>query len=114
MPGKRKYNEPFAKFALKTININNSEDHPLNFLVDQETGKFLARKEDATEPSVQVGHGTSRHSGVKELLSLEDASFNQWSNQCGETQKFIFEKSSVLIGDVPVELRTAQMWENLG
>lgn len=110
---KRAHNRAFAREMLRKI--LDEPTHLLGFLVDRDAGTWLGRSHlDEEVPSMQVGHGTSLHSGAEERLYLEDALFNQLSNWLGETKGVIFEKSGVLIGGVPVELRTAIMWENLG
>lgn len=63
---------------------------------------------------MQAGHHMSFHSGAPEHLALEDAWFNQLSSNKGETQGAIFEKPAIDIGGIPVETRTAEMWEHLG
>jgi hypothetical protein len=88
--------------------------HPLIFLVDLSTRNWKARQLYTLDPTVQAGHLTSRHSGEPERLALEDSMFNQMSSHVGESKGAIFFKSAVLIGNVPVELRTARMWERLG
>jgi hypothetical protein len=51
---------------------------------------------------------------MQESFALEDALFNQISSHVGESKGHIFIKPAVLIGNVPVEARTAAMWEQLG
>jgi RHS repeat-associated protein len=102
----------FMNSALKIIKQN--PHHPLRFLVDPDTGKWIARSHLSQEPAVQAGHLVSRHSGAAQRFALEDAFFNQVSNWKGETQGAIFTKSAVDIQGVAVELRTAQMWKRLG
>jgi RHS repeat-associated protein len=108
----RRFNQRFARAQLRTI--LSSSEHPLSFLVSRATQSWLGRSVWSTEPAVHVGHATSFHSGAEERLYLEDPFFNNLSNWLGESLGVIFEKSGVLIGDVPVELRTANLWENLG
>jgi hypothetical protein len=57
---------------------------------------------------------TSFHSGADERFGLEDSFFNQLTNWKGESQGAILHESAVLIGGLPVELRTGQMWEDVG
>lgn len=104
--------EAFMNKSLRTI--TNDPSHPLRFLVDPTTGKWRARLDSSDLPSVQAGHRISRHSGAPERFSLEDATFNQVSNWRGETQGAIFVKEAVDIGGVPVERRTAEMWDRMG
>lgn len=87
-------------------------EHPLRFLVDDDG--WLSRRADADDPTVQAGHLVSRHSGAEERFALEDSSYNQVSSNRGETQGYIFVKDAVEIGGVPVERRTAEMWERTG
>ena len=65
---------------------------------------------------MQAGHLVSFHSGAPEALALEDSFFNQASNWKGERFGAVFEKAAVDIGNppVPVEVRTAQMFEAVG
>lgn len=106
----------FMRHALVTIlaGYPPGKTHPLIFLVDLATRSWKARKLYTPEPTVQAGHLTSRHSGEPERLALEDSMFNQMSSHVGESKGAIFFKSAVLIGNVPVELRTTRMWERLG
>jgi hypothetical protein len=110
--GDRKYNQRFSRICINRI--LSTPTHPLRFLVDKKTRRWLATRHGKEEPSVQIGHLESLHSGAHERLCLEDADFNQMSNWRGERQGAIFSKSCVLIGGVHVELRTASMWESLG
>jgi hypothetical protein len=102
------------KFMRAQLKVVSQKGHPLNFLVDPATKSWKARTHLSQRPTVQAGHLTSRHSGAVERFALEDSYFNQVSNWLGEMQGAIFEKSAISIGGVPVELRTAQMWERLG
>ncbi|MCP4570769.1 MAG: hypothetical protein GY838_00295 [bacterium] len=61
-----------------------------------------------------MGHAESLHAGGPERLFLEDADFNQMSNWCGERQGAVFRKPCVSIGGIPVDSRTARMWESIG
>jgi hypothetical protein len=90
--------------------IKADKDHPLRFLIDEKTGTWKSRTHLSTEPTVQAGHLTSRHSGAPERFALEDSWFNQVSSNRGETQGAIFMKSAVEIKGCVVELRTALMW----
>jgi hypothetical protein len=93
--------------------IAQTEDHPLRKLLD-DNGQWRSRSHLSEEFTVQAGHLVSRHSGLEERFALEDSFYNQVSNWRGESQGYIFVKSAVLIGDIPVELRTAQMWARTG
>ncbi len=109
---KRIHNPRFALEMLRRILA--VANHPLNFLVDRPAGKWRARRVHGQDaPSFQVGHAQSLHGGAAERLFIEDADFNQLSNWTGESKGVIFEKTGVLIGQVHVELRTAQQWERL-
>jgi hypothetical protein len=94
--------------------IQADPKHPLRFLVDSRTGKWIARSHLSDDVAVQAGHLTSRHSGAAGRFALEDAFFNQVSNWRGETQGAIFIKTAVNIGRVPVEARTVALWQRLG
>ena len=111
----RKYNAKFMREQLKKIH----KDHELYFLIDPKTGTWKGRKHGMEVPAVQVGHGDTLSklpSGAPERIYIEDADFNQYSNWFGETKSkgAIFKKTGVDIGGVPVERRTALMWERLG
>ena len=108
----RKYNQHFSQLCI--TQILSVQNHPLAFLVDPNTRWWRATRHGLREPSVQIGHLESYHSGAHERLCLEDADFNQMSNWKGERHGAIFKKSCVLIGGVHVEYRTASMWESLG
>jgi hypothetical protein len=101
----------FMEYARRTI--LGAKHHPLAFLLDSD-GNWCSRTHLSEEPTVQAGHGTSFHSGAPEALALEDSFFNQVSNWKGERHGVVFEKPMVEIGELPVELRTAEMWESLG
>ncbi|WP_457061754.1 polymorphic toxin type 5 domain-containing protein [Kribbella sp. CWNU-51] len=118
----RKWNRPFRRYALRTI-LEQEGRHPLDFLLteadpvgdpDGRNRKFRSWEMYTHEPTVQVGHLTSLHSGAPEFLALEDSTFNQWSNHVGETQEAVFAKTAVLIGGIPVEYRTAKLWQRAG
>lgn len=105
-------NAGFMRDGLRTILAE--PDHPLGFLVDRGSGKWLGRSHLDDLPAVQAGHLTSRHSGAPESLAIEDADFNQRASWRGERQGAIFQKVAVEIGGVPVERATAGLWERLG
>lgn len=94
--------------------IADDPSHPLRFLIDPKTGAWRGRSHLSEEPGVQAGHMVSRHSGAPETFAVEDAFFNQVSNWRGETQGAVFEKPAVEVGGIPVEGRTASMWQRLG
>jgi RHS repeat-associated protein len=102
----------FMDRALRTI--LKDPKHPLRFLVNPKTNNWWARSHLSEEPTVQAGHLTSRHSGAAERYGVEDAAFNQWSSNKGETQGAVFQKSAVDVDGVPVEARTAQQWQRMG
>jgi RHS repeat-associated protein len=103
--------QAFMREQLKII--LQEPNHPLRFLINPNTKTWLARSHLSELPAVQAGHLTSRHSGALERFALEDAFFNQLSNWKGEMQGAIFMKTAVNIGGVPVEARTAQLWQSL-
>lgn len=105
--------QAFMRFALQRI-LAGELRHPLAFLVDWETRCWCARTAASPYPTVQAGHLASRHSGLPERFALEDSWFNQVSSNVGETQGAIFLKAALEIGGVPVETRTAGMWERIG
>lgn len=94
--------------------ILRDKQHPLNFLVDRKRRIWKSRSHLSTRPTVQAGHGTSKRGGLPEELGLEDSWFNQVSNHRGETQGAVFSKVFIDIKGVPVEMRTAKMWESIG
>ena len=97
----RRFNSRMENEQLEII--NSDPNHILKGLVNPETGNFYSRRHGADVPAIQVGHGTSLHSGAPERLFLE-----------GERQGAIFHKVGVLIGQVHIEMRTARSLENLG
>ncbi|MBO0792043.1 MAG: RHS repeat-associated core domain-containing protein, partial [Ktedonobacteraceae bacterium] len=107
----------FMASALKTIlNGCNGKPHPLAELVDAKTRDWKGRSHlDEDVPTNQAGHDVSKHSGLPSGLSLEDSFFNQLTNWTGEKRsvKAIFEKPSIDICGVRVELRTAQMYARI-
>ena len=114
MPDRRKrvHNQRFSHMCLARILA--TPGHLLSFLVDEQKGKWRGTRHGSETPAIQIGHAESLHAGGAEGLFLEDADFNQMSNWKGERQGAIFQKSGVLIGGIPVERRTAQMWEAVG
>src|SRR5215217_1141952 len=101
----------FMSEALKAL---KASDHPLHWLIKKDTGSWLSRKKYSFDPTVQAGHLVSRHSGLEERFALEDSTYNQWSSNVGESQGAIFIKDAVDIGGIPVERRTAELWESAG
>ena len=116
MPSNKRIHNP--RFAAEMLHrILAVQSHPLNFMVDRSEGqgKWKARRVHGhNAPSFQVGHAESLHGGAAERLFVEDADFNQLSNWTGECKGVIFQKTGVVIGNVHVELRTAQTWERMG
>jgi hypothetical protein len=105
-------NGVFMKEALAEI---KDKEHPLHgLLYDSKKEDWTSRADDADEPTVQAGHLVSRHAGLREYFALEDSSLNQLSGQKGETQGAIFVKTAIDIGGIPVERRTAELWEKQG
>ena len=91
------------------------KDHPLkDLLYDSKKENWTSRADDADEPTVQAGHLVSRHADLREYFALEDSSLNQLSGKRGETQGHIFVKTAIDIGGIPVERRTAELWEKQG
>jgi Bacterial toxin 5 len=111
----KRLRDAFMQHALRTILAGiGGQPHPLAFLIHPASRKWHSRHMYAQEPTVQAGHLTSRHSGQAERFALEDSTWNQWSSNKGESQGAIFFKAAVLIGNVPVEHRTAMTWESTG
>ena len=112
----RPNNQKFMKQALKKILAD--PDHPLKKLVDYDKKNWRSREKYSHAPTVQAGHQVSLHGlaqlGLSEQLSLEDSTFNQWSSNIGETQGCIYFKPAIDIGGIPVERRTAEMWQETG
>jgi RHS repeat-associated protein len=108
----RRLQSRFMRQALRRILADKS--HPLRFLVDPVKERWLARSHLSELPTVQAGHLVSFHSGAAEALALEDAFFNQVSNWKGERLGAVFKKVAVEIGGIPVEVRTAKIWESIG
>jgi len=109
----RVYNTMFRKFALREI-TQAEGGHLLDFLIDPTTGEFYLGNLHTPDPVWEAGHAVSLHSGAPELLLIEDSMFNQLSSHVGESRGHIFQKSGVVIGGLPVELRSALMYESLG
>ena len=103
-------NRLFMDEALAVIAAD--DEHPLRKLLNEEGTDWLSRRADADVPAVNAGHMLSRQALREERFALEDSTYNQLSNHRGETQGYIFEKREALdLGGVPVERRTAEMWE---
>ena len=98
--------------ALKTILAD--AEHPLGFLVNRRTGKWVARTH--LHPlGVQGGHKVTRWTGATEYIGVEDAFFNQLTNWRGETgRRAWWDKEFIDIKGVPVELETARMHARTG
>ena len=109
--GRGKHNRQFMNRARGTIAAD--PEHPLRFLLDGRD-EWLSREKYSGVPTVQAGHMISKHSQLPERLALEDSTFNQWSSNRGESQGAIFWKPAVDIGGVPVDRRTAMLWEAAG
>jgi hypothetical protein len=101
-------------FMSEALGPLRGTDHPLHWLIKKDTGSWWSRKKYSFDPSVQAGHLVSRHSGLEERFALEDSTYNQWSSNVGESQGAIFVKDAVDIGGIPVERRTAELWERSG
>lgn len=117
--------EAFMRWALAAILAKPG--HPLLFLIDPVAkdwhSRLGSRHKDAFRnehfPTVQAGHLVSFHGlddAAHERLALQDADFNQEQNYTVETRgrRGIVISTAIEIGGVPVELRTARMWENVG
>lgn len=105
-----KYNRyKFMKDMLKLI--LDDENHRLSNLVDRKKKKWKSRDMHSEVESVQAGHLTSFHSGQPEFLAIEDALFNQADSNVGESRGHVFVKTAVDIDGIPVEYRTAQLYE---
>jgi hypothetical protein len=108
-------NRVFMAEALAAIKEGTQgKKHVLHKLYDHDTDDWNSRAPDAEKSTVQAGHLVSRYAGLREHLALEDSSFNQISNEVGETQNAIFIKTALNIDGIPVERRTAQLWESQG
>jgi hypothetical protein len=83
--------------------------------VNPQTKNWWGRSHlDPDSPSVQAGHKVSRHSGEPEHFALEDAFYNQRANWRGERLGVVECRECISIGGVPVEKRTAELWEAQG
>ncbi len=105
--------QAFMASALTTILAGcNGKPHPLASLVDAKTRDWEGRSHLNEEPTVQAGHDVSAHSGLPANLAIEDSFFNQLTNWTGEKSsvRAVFEKPSIDICGVRVELRTAYMY----
>lgn len=114
----------FMRWAL--ARILGTPGHLLAFLVDPVTKEFHSQfgtrhkraLKNEDYPAVQAGHLVSFHGlddAADERLALQDADFNQEQNYTAERPgiRAVVFSQAVEIGGVPVEGRTAQMWENL-
>jgi hypothetical protein len=115
-PREREYSRGYLErqFMSEAFKALNTSEHPLHWLIKKDTGSWWSRKKYSFDPTVQAGHLVSRHSGLEERFALEDSTFNQWSSNRGESQGAIFIKDAVDIGGIPVERRTAELWERAG
>jgi hypothetical protein len=111
----------FLETMLALINEETKKDdrYPLKFLVNPDTEHWRSTQKYSHDPSVNAGHVVSRHSEMEERFAIEDAMYNQWSADKGEsgrnaTDRATFFKEAILIGGVPVERRTAMEWESAG
>ncbi|MBL6078688.1 hypothetical protein JMJ56_11775 [Belnapia sp. T18] len=111
--------EAFMRWALAVILAKPG--HPLEFLVDPVTEDWHPRLKDAFRnehlPAVQAGHLVSFQrlgDTAQERLALQDADFNQERNYTVETHGRRGIVVSIGIGGVPVKMRAARMWENVG
>lgn len=98
--------------------IKQAADHPLSFLIDPSSGGWWSASRYAETVTVNAGHLRSQKVATvgTNHLALEDASFNLTFDQPTEHRSVegYFEKTAILIDDVPVDLRTAQMWSSTG
>jgi hypothetical protein len=108
-------NRVFMNWALKEIKTQMADhpdgSHPLRKLLDESGAHWQARVVYTPHVSVQAGHLTSGHSKAQEFFAIEDSLYNKLSNDLGESKGRIFLKEAVDIGGIPVERRTAEMWE---
>lgn len=104
--------------------IKSQEDHPLDFLLDQD-GSLRSRRRKMDEmpeaPAGDAGHMKSKKAlddTEPDRLAVEDPDFNAMANETVESKTTFsyVEKGedAVLIGGVPVDKRTAETWERLG
>jgi len=89
------------------------KDHPLAQLLDPKTGQFKGRSITSPVVSVHAGHTISRFSGAAPYFALEDPVLNAFWN-IGESVGAVFLKPAVVIGGIPVEYKTAWLWEQAG
>jgi hypothetical protein len=93
--------------------IAAQKGHPLKKLLDPTTGGFKGRSVRSPLVSVHAGHTISRFSGAAPYFALEDPALNAFWN-VGESVGAVFMKPAVVIGGVPVEYKTAWLWEQAG
>lgn len=131
-PRRRISPHTFLQAALQRI---SNPQHPLHFLVVprrlpggrliydwRKTTRRTARgriqigRYEGHEhgPVVQVGHQGAFAAGVPERLMLEDADLNQLSGRTIESRGAFSFKDAVIIGGIPVDVASAQLWERLG
>lgn len=105
----------FMDRSLQTILAN--PNHPLSFLVNRQSGSWIARSHLSEEPTAQAGHLLTRWMadllGDVERFGVEDALLNQLTNWLGETgSRAWFAKEAVEVEGVVVELETLKRWAN--
>jgi hypothetical protein len=95
--------------------INTKKNHPLAFLVDPLTGEWRSRLPGHEKfIGVQGGHSLSYQKGKGFGLAVEDAELNQVRNNTIETPGGIAWSPAIKIDGVPVEKRSAVLWEGWG
>jgi RHS repeat-associated protein len=107
--------------AQAAAHIANTPNHQLRFLLDS-SGRFLSSQglthaELIDNPAiVQMGHMTSRKSGLPERIMLQGA----WENQLNAITierpglSSYAQSIAIDIGEIAVDRRTAIFWEEIG
>jgi RHS repeat-associated protein len=112
----RSHNKTFMDEMLEKI--LRDDNHPLRFLIDPATRNWLSRAKYSPFPTVQAGHLKSLWGlrlGERQILAIEDSTLNQLTSNVAESgQKAIVEKQAVSIGGIPIEYRTARLYEDAG
>lgn len=116
-PNRSRMTSRFREWAIDRI--SGTQGHLLEFLLDDSKGDFLSaprrRHSDLADSlAVEMGHRISRHTGAPEGIAIQDAWTNQIDNIVIERLGGWVDNPTIEIGGVPVDLRSAWLWESWG
>jgi RHS repeat-associated protein len=101
--------------------IRNTPGHKLSFLLDAagnlKSSYGMSHAELIMRPDiVQMGHLVSNKSGLTERIVLQGGWENQFNALTAEKPRLgtYVENVAIVIGEIGVELKTAQFWESIG